>query len=428
MDRIAKITAGLGLGLLLMGARVGAAGDAPAPAADPPRLPDAAPTPVRTVDEWYSGGAAGDDEARTLGGEYSGFGAVASGGDGRPVFEVRSLADAGAGTLREALAAAAAAGGGAIVFAVAGDVVLERGLRVPANTTVDGLSAPAPGVTLWGGYDDPGGGVLEIYDGNVIVRGLRVRNAENDGVQIAPKHGAAIAAIVVDHCSITNSGDGGIDVTGRDGRTVRDVTLSWNYLAGNGGVCAKGTCGGGALVKYGVTRVSVHGNFWDKNLRRNPSIDGALIDGGGLADVRGNVVRQYAQSGVQVLNGARADVVGNWVEGAHAFFFRAAQVYAAENATPDGPVVAGNALAPWDVVAPIGPVAPAAVVERAGAPPRDAIDDLYVRVLTAYDEIKLVSVGPDVAPSFVAGARDGRRRPRVRRARRAASSAPRLLP
>jgi hypothetical protein len=267
------------------------------------------------VDAWIP--TDGDDPSlRARHGAYTGFGAETSGGEGRPVFTVTSLADSGIGSLRSALETIGRVGGGRVVFAVGGDIVLLAELTVPAKTTIDGLGAPAPGITLWGDHVGTSGGVLEIASGNVIVRGLRIRNAVNDGIQIAAKRGP-ISGIVVDHCSVTNSGDGGIDVTGSAKGLVSDVTLSWNYLAGNGSACAtKGWCGGGALVKYGVTRFSAHGNVWDKNLRRNPSIDGADVDGGTLADVRGNFVRGYVESGTQLRDGARGNVVGNVFEDA----------------------------------------------------------------------------------------------------------------
>ncbi len=365
--------AALALGLLLI-----------LPAWTPARADDDADGPGHVVDAWTPG-TEDDASARALNGAYSGFGAETSGGEGRPVFAVTSLADAGIGTLRSVLESVGRLGGGRVVFNVGGDVVLRAELVIPANTTIDGLSAPAPGVTLWGDRLGTGGGVLEINASNVIVRGLRIRNAINDGIHIAAKPGRSIGRIVVDHCSITNSGDGGIDVTGADGALVRDVTLSWNYLAGNGSACTtKGWCGGGSLVKYGVTRLSAHGNFWDKNLRRNPSIDGAAVDGGTLADVRGNVVRGYVENGTQLRNGARGNVVGNFFEGDRPLLTDGASVFAAANAGASSESVAQ----PFDVAAPLAIVTREAVVASTGALPTDALDSAYRDTLATYDDVK----------------------------------------
>jgi Right handed beta helix region len=327
---------------------------------------------------------------RALDGEYTGFGAGARGGADAPVFVVRSLADAGPGTLREALAAAHGAGSGLILFEVAGDIVLASDLEVPAHSTLDGLSAPDPGITLWGDHVGGSRGVVDILDSDVVVRGLRIRNASNDGIHVAPQHGYAIRDIVVDHCSITNSADGGIDVTGRDGLLVTDVTLSWNYVAGSGSVCAKGTCGGGALIKYGVDRISVHGNLWDKNLRRNPTVDGAAVAGGTLADIRGNVVRRYEQSGIQVVAGARANVVGNTFDRSGAVYFPDGRVYMAYNVNG----TAGNQPAPYDVATPLSDVAEGDVLAGAGALPRDAVDEFYLHDLDTWGEVKETVMGP----------------------------------
>lgn len=341
---------------------------------------------IGIVDAWVPDGDPADG---ALHGSYTGFGAAATGGEGRPLFTVTSLADHGIGSLRSVLETIAAVGGGRVEFAVGGDVVLLAELRVPAHTTIDGLTAPAPGITLWGDRLSPSGGVLEIGADDVVVRGLRIRNAVNDGIQIAPKRGVSIARIVVDHCSITNSGDGGVDVTGADGALVTDVTLSWSYLAANGGPCAKVWCGGGSLVKYGVTRFSAHANVWDKNLRRNPSVDGGAVTDGSLADLRANVVQGYVESGMQVRDGARANVVGNFFAGDRPLLTAGAAVFAAANEGAAAPSLA----APFDVTEPLPPLDEAVVLANAGAPGLDAIDAAY-RGLATYEDAKNAVMAP----------------------------------
>lgn len=334
--------------------------------------------PSHVVDAWDPDA---DASRRALAGSYTGFGAAATGGEGRPALVVTSHADSGIGSIRSALDTAGRVGGGRIVFAIGGDIVLRDRLRVPANVTLDGLTAPAPGITLWGERVPAGGGVVEIERGNVIVRGLRIRNAVNDGIHIAAKNGVDVARVVVDHCSVTNSGDGGIDVTGSTGARVRDVTLSWNYLAANGGPCPnKEWCGGAALVKYGVERISIHGNVWDKNLRRNPSIDGTET----LADVRGNVVRGYVESGTQLRGGATGNVVGNFYEGTRPLLTTGASVFVTGNTG----ATSGSLARPFDVEDPLGIVERAQVMASAGAPPHDAIDTAYREEIATYERAK----------------------------------------
>jgi hypothetical protein len=258
-------------------------------------------------------------------------------------------------------------------------------LDVPNRTTIDGSSAPAPGITLRGERAGAAGtGVLNLYQSNVIVRGLRIRNAMNDGIHIVPRRGETIANIVVDHCSITSSDDGGIDVTGRGGFQVTDVTIVSNYLAGNGGPCGKGMCGGGSLAKYGVTRLSYYYNFWDKNLRRTPSISGDDV----VADLRYNVVRSPVQGGIQIREGARANLVGNVLMGPKATV--AAKLWGGNAYVRDTRTDlsgSGN-IAQLPVPHPPAPKTAAAVMSGAGAMPRDRLDTYFVDVATTLAQVR----------------------------------------
>ncbi len=324
---------------------------------------------------------------------YPGFGFRTTGGAGHPVFTVTTLEDSGPGSLRSALSSADR-DGGTIRFAVAGDVALGSGLDVPDRTTIDGSSAPAPGITLLGERAGARGtGVLNLYRSNVIVRGLRIRNGMNDGIHIVPRPGESIANIVVDHCSITGSKDGGIDITGRNGNRVTDVTIISNYLAGNGGPCAKGMCGGASLAKYGVTRLSYYYNFWDKNLRRTPSISGDDV----VADVRYNVVRNAVQGGIQIRDGARANVVGNVLLGPKAtvavkLWGGHAYVRDVRSDLGDG----GDIEQPLAVPRPPTAKTAAGVMRDAGAIPRDKLDAYYVDVATTLDQVNAKIPARDV--------------------------------
>lgn len=322
--------------------------------------------------------------AKTASASYPGFGFRTTGGTGHPVFTVTTLDDSGPGSLRSALSKADR-DGGTIRFAVGGEVALLSGLDVPDRTTIDGSSAPAPGITLLGERAGAGGtGVLNLYRGNVVVRGLRIRNAMNDGIHIVPRSGAAIANIVVDHCSITGSHDGGIDITGRNGIQVTDVTIVSNYLAGNGGPCGKGMCGGASLAKYGVTRLSYYFNFWDKNLRRTPSISGEDV----VADVRYNVVRDPVQGGMQIRDGARANLVGNVLLGPKATVAAklwGGHAYVRDTRSDLGE--GGDLKQPLAVPRPPAARTAAAVTREAGAMPRDKLDTYYVDVATALEQV-----------------------------------------
>jgi WD40 repeat protein len=320
-------------------------------------------------------------------GPYPGFGFATTGGQGHAVLTVTNAADSGPGSLRDALAAAKSAGGAVVRFAVAGAANIHptSPLVVPANTTIDAVGV---GVTIWGGGEGGGRGLLDVCQSNVIVAGLAIRDALNDGIQIEPRDSATgnIANIVVDRCSITNSADGGIDVTGHGGRTVSDVTLIGNYIAGSGRYCYKGLCGGGSLFKYGATNGSYYANFFDDNLERTPLISGSGSPVPVVADLRYNVTRGTQSSAMSVRDGASANVVGNWFldprDGAmvwtsgHAFF---------DGGNTDqntGTTAAARHLAAALPV-PALPVPPAEDdVMRAGGTPRDAVDQCYVALPT----------------------------------------------
>jgi hypothetical protein len=316
---------------------------------------------------------------------YPGFGFKTTGGSGRPTFTVTTLADSGPGSLRDALAKAAR-DGGTIRFAVGGGIRLESGLDVPGRTTIDASSAPPPGITLWGARTGSAGpGVVNLYESNVVLRGLRIRDGMHDGVHIAPRHRRAVTSIVVDHCSITNNRDGGIDITGREDLPVSDVTILANYIAGNGGPCDKGLCGGASLANHGATRLSYYFNLWDKNLRRTPMVSGPDA----VADVRYNVVRATVQGGIQIRDGARANLVGNTLEGPRG---RTAAVelwggHAHVDQTPSD-VTSQSTIAELPVPH-VPPARAAAVVMRdAGALPRDALDAFFVETATTLEQLK----------------------------------------
>src|SRR5262245_49587074 len=102
---------------------------------------------------------------------YEGFGSTTNGGTGQPVYRVTNLSDGGTGSLRDALSQ----GSRYIIFDVAGDIALTSDLWVKGPyVTIDGTTAPAPGITLKNR-------ALLIHGTkgahDIIVRGIRSRNA-----------------------------------------------------------------------------------------------------------------------------------------------------------------------------------------------------------------------------------------------------------
>ena len=227
---------------------------------------------------------------------YQGFGADTPGGANGDVVRVTTLADAGPGSLREALGD----GNRTIVFDVSGVIELRDHLYVRgAYVTIDGHSAPPPGITL-SNFGLVIRGTRGAHD--VIVRGLRIRRAAIDGIQVS----YSAHHVVIDHVSIHGSGDGNLDIT----EGSRDVTVSWSILAEPAGESKN------VLIKYNPSRVTLHHNLFVGARQRNPQV--RMDDAGTAAtdltvDMRNNVVWNWRNGyGARIWFGARANVVNNY--------------------------------------------------------------------------------------------------------------------
>jgi pectate lyase len=299
-----------------------------------------------------------------------GFGAATPGGAGGAVVRVTTLDDAGPGSLREALGA----GNRTVVFDVAGDIVLREPLYVRgAYVTIDGFTAPAPGITLrgWGLIVR---GTRGAHD--VIVRGLRVRGAAIDGIQVS--YGAY--NVLIDHVSVAGSGDGNIDIT----EGSRDVTVAWSILAGT----AKSM-----LIKYGASRVTLHHNIFIGNASRNPQA--RIDDAGGRAarttlDMRHNLVWDASSYGTLIWEGAWANVAHNYYGASRkAITVDTARAWVYGNRA-DGRALdhAGTESAPFDAP-PVGGgdacSSAQAALDGAGVRPLDSLDQEWLATVDLGD-------------------------------------------
>jgi Pectate lyase len=229
--------------------------------------------------------------------KYQGFGAATSGGSGGSRFRVTNLNDSGPGSLREALSK----GNRHIVFDVGGEIILRDGY-VPirgAFITIDGFTAPPPGITIRNGGIEISG-KKGAHD--IIVRGIRIRNSSRDGIRITN----SAYNVVVDHVSIHGSEDGNLDIT----EGAHDVTVSWNILAepasGNKNM----------LIMYNNPRqITLHHNLFAKATSRNPQIQ---TDAAGTpatettVDMRNNLIWDWGRGhGTRIRYGPRVNVVAN---------------------------------------------------------------------------------------------------------------------
>jgi pectate lyase len=320
-----------------------------------------------------------------------GFGATTPGGAGRPVVHVTNLNDSGPGSLR----AAVSAGNRTVVFDVAGDIgLLDHVYVTGAFITIDGLTAPPPGITLRGR-----GLILRGSRGvhDVIVRGLRIRDSSVDGVQVA--YGAY--NIRLEQMSVSGSVDGNLDIT----ESAHDVTVAWSILA------APAPPQKNSLIKYRPSRITLHHNAFAGASQRNPLI--SIDDVGSPAvdttvDMRNNLVRGWAGGhGTMVRNRAVVNMVANYFDvagsdGGDSIIVDTAtapRVYMAGNRASDGRALdrLGTEPAPFAAAAVTTQdpcEAAQLVVALAGVRPLDLIDTRHLSGLT----LPCAAPGPDPDP------------------------------
>ena len=230
-------------------------------------------------------------------GGYEGFGRNTTGGAGRTLYRVTNLNDSGSGSLRDALSQ----GNRCVVFDVGGTISLSSDLVVRgANVTIDGLSAPAPGITLRNRTL-----VMQGSTGsNVVLRAIRHRGT-GSGLDAIRVYNAS--NVVIDRVSVSGFGDGAVDIT----ENSRDVTLQWSIL-GNG----QSGHNFASLIKYNASRITVHHNLYLNSEDRNPHCgrdDGATSAMADIVcDVRNNVIWNYKYYGTAVKTYATANVVNNY--------------------------------------------------------------------------------------------------------------------
>jgi hypothetical protein len=246
-----------------------------------------------------------------------GFGAVTRGGDDGTVYRVTSLADSGPGTLRDAIRSHAGAPL-KIVFDVGGVITIADRLVVRApNLTIDGSTAPEPGITVQQGSFTSQFIVGGTHD--VVLRHIRVRGLYVDGGQTGGQNATLIIdgdrspdrnarRIVFDHVTVTRAGDSAPDIWG----DVEDVTVQWCLFYDS----RHPTTVSGPGTRR---RISMHHNVYARNGERNPQLRGTLE----TLDYVNNVVYGWGAMadlgsgyGIRVRNEARegqinANIVNN---------------------------------------------------------------------------------------------------------------------
>jgi hypothetical protein len=217
--------------------------------------------------------------------EAQGFGAFAAGGRGGQTNRVTTLKATGPGSIAEAVNAI---GPRIVQFDVGGVIDLEgRVLRIKEPfLTIDGQTAPSPGITLVRGG-------VELATHDVVVRHIAVRTAEAGNAKKSGWETDAIGTVgasyvMVDHCSCVwatdeNLSASGLQFTGggvqewRNG-TSHHVTFSHCIIAEglSRSTHRKGEHSKGSLIHDNATFISLIANLYASNMERNPLTKGGV--------------------------------------------------------------------------------------------------------------------------------------------------------
>jgi pectate lyase len=304
-----------------------------------------------------------------------GFGAGTPGGSGGAAYSVTSLADSGPGTLRDALSAS----NRNITFSVSGTIALASTIRVSGHhITVDAAAAPAPGITITAANSGVTSALIEVKQGHdVIFRHLRIRDAPDPDTGDNLRIWDGSYNVVVDHCSFRRPGDGNLDIS--DG--AHDVTVQWCILA---------EAYKNSLIRTDVSNISLHHNLYVHGDERNPQLDDATF-----ADMVNNVIYDWAGNyGTRLRNGASANIVANAYiigpgsdpEDAIVIYDNPGPIFIDDNELPPSCPVEGTTTtrlpAPAVTEMPVHD-ALRAVLNEAGAAPRDVEDTDYVAIVAS---------------------------------------------
>lgn len=218
-----------------------------------------------------------------------GGGKYATGGRGGVVIHVTTLSDErdatsgqpAFGTLRRAVQME---GTRTIVFDVSGTINLKSQLDIAGgNLTIAGQTAPGDGICI-------AGHPVVVKANNVIIRFLRFRMGDQNGVE-----GDALSIndrknILVDHCSCSWSTDECVSCYGNT-----DFTLQYCFITESlrRSVHVKGDHGYGGI--WGGTNASFHHNLLAHHDSRNPRFDHSYVNNTcfGPIDYVNNVVYNW---------------------------------------------------------------------------------------------------------------------------------------
>jgi hypothetical protein len=199
-----------------------------------------------------------------------GHGRYVTGGRGGSIVHVTNLNDSGTGSLRNAVETVNKNKAKIIVFDVAGVIALNKELQIGDNTTIEGQTAPYPGITVRYYTMRPGS--------NVIIRFIRFRRGQerdvDDGADATWQRNKN--GIIFDHCSFSWSIDEIASFYDNNNFTMQWCTIAESLTnAGHG----KGAHGYGGI--WGGKLASFHHNLIAHVSNRGPRFNGARYEWSG---------------------------------------------------------------------------------------------------------------------------------------------------
>ena len=193
-----------------------------------------------------------------------GHGRYVTGGRGGEVRHVTNLNNSGTGSFRWAVSGSTKK---IVVFDVSGVIALESDVTIGANTTIEGQTAPYPGITLRYYTVQP--------SSNNIIRYVRFRRGQeknvNDGADAMwQRH---VTGVIIDHCSFSWSIDEVASFYDNNNFTMQWCTLGESL---NNAGHSKSAHGYGGI--WGGKLASFHHNMILHVNNRSPRFNGARYD------------------------------------------------------------------------------------------------------------------------------------------------------
>jgi hypothetical protein len=237
-----------------------------------------------------------------------GFGALASGGRGKPAVVVSNLNDDGPGSFRQAVSH----DGATVVFATAGVIHLKSNLVLASDLTIAGQTAPGSGITI----ADAKVSMTDAH--NIVIRYMRFRGGITEARGSSSLNLANASQVMVDHVSIEWGRWDNIQTNGNSYSTIQ------HSIIGQGIVPQRFGC----LCESDYLTLS-H-NLWIDNKSRNPKSKGHIqyvnnvvynwgvtgyVGGHGAADHYADVVNNYFIAGPE----SSAHFIGEFTKTDHTY-------------------------------------------------------------------------------------------------------------